>query len=89
MTTNDTNTNIFDSFEEEDHDDADTPRLKSPAINDDISSIKLKAFNLLVIGIILMTLVVAIDCFIRTYLVCKLRKQKRSVTPSPEEMIAT
>jgi hypothetical protein len=91
MTRNSTGPTIFDSFEDDlQHDDATTAfgGIIPETDYDGSSSATQKAIDLLLIGIILLSTVIALDCCIRTYFVCKSRKRKRLIAPFPEETVA-
>ncbi|KAG7368638.1 hypothetical protein IV203_031381 [Nitzschia inconspicua] len=80
--TNTTDWSIFDFLQHDDEAATYGDNLDPPV------SSKRKATELLMIGIILLSIVLLIDCVIRCYFICKSRKQKRLVVPSPEGVMA-
>ena len=87
-------TDIFDIFDNDNniiHDDGliDHGNVGTiDGMDHAISSHNNKAITLLMVGIILLSVVVVIDGCVRCYMICKIRKQKRTVVPSPDDMLA-
>ncbi|KAL3938049.1 MAG: hypothetical protein SGARI_001893 [Bacillariaceae sp.] len=79
-----TNSSVFDAFD--DHKEHDENAITDEATQAVSSSSK--AVDLLMIGIILLAVVIVIDCTIRTYFFCRIRKQKRVIAPCPVDMMA-
>ncbi|KAL3915272.1 MAG: hypothetical protein SGARI_008217 [Bacillariaceae sp.] len=84
-TTNETN--VFDIFQDKEHDDILDLNDVGQGAPTEASSFE-KATDLLVIGIILLAVVLVIDCSVRTYFLCRRRKRKRTIAPCPEGMLA-
>jgi hypothetical protein len=73
------------------HDNANTPKRNvfSGPGDDYVSPFNQKAIDLMLIGIFLLLVVIVSCCCIHAFFVCKSRKQKRLVLPSPEEITTT
>jgi hypothetical protein len=77
------NSEIFDFFDNDNnvnHDDGLSAHGNVQSQN--------KAITLLMVGVILLSVVVVVDGCVRCYMICKIRKQKRTVVPSPDDMLA-
>jgi hypothetical protein len=82
-----TNSSIFNSFTEDmRNDDENIPKRNvfSGPGNEYFSPSVQKAIDLLMIGTLLFLGVLVTGCCVHVFFVCKSRKQKRLVVPSPE-----
>lgn len=80
-----TNSSIFDVFPDHvQHDDGNITGGDASSAHEKFVPYNQKAIDLLIIGIILLSNVIAVACCVRTFFICKSRKQKRLVAPSPE-----
>jgi hypothetical protein len=78
------NSEIFDIFDNDNnvnHDDGFSD-------HGNVGSQNSKAITMLIVGVILLSVVVVIDGCVRCYMICKIRKQKRTVVPSPDDVLA-